>query len=198
MSDATIQWEHVFAQFPVLETERFLLRQPAPSDTDAFFSLYSNQEMHRYLGRHPMQKRDEAEARIASYRQQWHDQTGIEWFLVPKGDEANIIGTVVTFSISHYNQRGEFGYALSPDWWRKGVMMEATTRALDYLFMQTPMHSLVAQTDPANEASQGLLKKLGFVQEGYLREDFYHPVKEQFTDTTVFGLLRREWLAGRD
>jgi ribosomal-protein-alanine N-acetyltransferase len=61
------------------------------------------------------------------------------------------------------------------------------------------LHSVEAQIHPANSGSRRVLEKLGFVQEGYFRENFYDPVEAGFTDTAVFSLLSAAWTrrAGR-
>ena len=38
------------------------------------------------------------------------------------------------------------------------------------------------------------MEKLGFVQEGYFRENYYDTASGTFTDTAVFSLLKSVWL----
>ena len=47
--------------------------------------------------------------------------------------------------------------------------------------------------DPRNAGSQRTLDRLGFVQEGLLRERWI--VTGEVCDTALLGLLRRDWLA---
>ncbi len=54
------------------------------------------------------------------------------------------------------------------------------------------LHSVEAQIEPNNTGSRRVLEKLGFVQEGYFRENFF--VNDAFTDTAVFSLLKADWL----
>ena len=49
------------------------------------------------------------------------------------------------------------------------------------------LHSVEANTAPENEASIGLLKKYGFAQKGYFRENYF--LDGTFYDTTRFSLL---------
>jgi hypothetical protein len=56
-------------------------------------------------------------------------------------------------------------------------------------FTTLGLHSVEAQIHPANMGSRRVLEKQGFVQEGYLREN-YDPVEDQFTDTAIFSLLK--------
>ena len=53
-----------------------------------------------------------------------------------------------------------------------------------------------AEADTRNVASARVLEKVGFVHEGTLREDCV--VDGVVSDSWVFGLLRRDWLALRD
>lgn len=45
------------------------------------------------------------------------------------------------------------------------------------------------------EASMGVLQKLGFQEEGILRERIY--VNNQFYDVKMYSLLRREYIKGK-
>ena len=52
-----------------------------------------------------------------------------------------------------------------------------------------------ADVDPRNRASVRSLERLGFIKEGHLRERWI--VEGEVSDTILYGLLRREWLANR-
>ncbi|MEM6530324.1 MAG: GNAT family protein [Chloroflexota bacterium] len=52
---------------------------------------------------------------------------------------------------------------------------------------------MMARIDPANVGSQKLLEKLGFVQEGYFRENYYDENTGTFGDTAMFSLLESGW-----
>jgi RimJ/RimL family protein N-acetyltransferase len=42
-------------------------------------------------------------------------------------------------------------------------------------------------------SARRVLEKLGFVQEGYFREDYYFPMEQRFGDTAVLSLLASAW-----
>ena len=48
--------------------------------------------------------------------------------------------------------------------------------------------------DEIEEEARRVLEKLGFVQEGYFRENFYDPMTGQFSDTAVYSLLKAAWM----
>jgi RimJ/RimL family protein N-acetyltransferase len=49
-----------------------------------------------------------------------------------------------------------------------------------------------ADTDPENIQSRGLLERMGFKLEGYLRGEWETHLGVR--DTTLYGLLREEWV----
>ena len=76
-------------------------------------------------------------------------------------------------------------YRLDKDWLRKGLMTEAVARVVGIAFHDIGLHRIEANIMPRNEASLGLVKKLGFQCEGispkYLKingiwEDHVHMV----------------------
>jgi ribosomal-protein-alanine N-acetyltransferase len=85
------------------------------------------------------------------------------------------------------HHRTEIGYALNADYWRRGIMDEAMSAAIDYCFRVLDFHSIEANTAPENEASGRILEKHGFVQEAYFRENFYSD--GQFLDSRIYSKL---------
>jgi ribosomal-protein-alanine N-acetyltransferase len=68
------------------------------------------------------------------------------------------------------NQRGELGYSVNPEFWAKGVGTEAAALGVDYAFNHLDLHTLIAQILPDNEASQSIVRRLGFRQEAHFRD----------------------------
>jgi ribosomal-protein-alanine N-acetyltransferase len=74
--------------------------------------------------------------------------------------EGRVIGEVGSFPIP------EFGFILHPDYWGRGIGLEAGRAVIDHLFATRPVESLVADVDPRNASSIALLVKLGFLKTG--------------------------------
>ena len=70
-------------------------------------------------------------------------------------------------------------------------MNEALQTLVAYAFTTLNLNRLEADIDPRNTASAKTLERLGFQQEGYLRERWI--VGDEISDTAFYGLLRREW-----
>lgn len=184
---------HIFEAYPALETERLILRQPVMGDVDDLFTVMGDARVATYLGHPPMANRDEAVARIERFERNFREQSAIAWGMTLK-EHGRLIGTCLLWNLNTAHHSAELGYILHPALWGKGIATEAARAAIRYGFERMNLHSIEAQIDPENEASRGLLLKIGFVQEGYFRENFYEESKGRYTDTAVFGLLRGDWL----
>lgn len=89
------------------------------------------------------------------------------------------------------NRRAEIGYALARAHWGHGYMGEALQALPGFAFTDLDLHRLEADIDPRNAASAAALARLGFIQEGLLRERWI--VAGEISDSALYGLLRRDW-----
>lgn len=183
----------VFATFPTLETERYMLRAVTLEDAPDIFHILSDPRVMRYLARQPMTSLEEAVQRVQSHHTTFQNQEGIIWGVASR-EGGQLIGTCVFWHLNKEHFRAEVGYILGAEWWGQGVMTEAVSAVLTFGFTTMGLHSVEAQLDPENDASRRLLEKLGFVQEGYFRENYYDPIEKKFTDTAVFSLLKPTWM----
>jgi len=87
------------------------------------------------------------------------------------------------------------GYDLQRAHWGKGIATEAVREAVRAAFAGVlacgPLHRIQADTIPGNVASERLLVKLGFKEEGTRRECAY--LKGEYHDMKCFGLIRSEF-----
>jgi len=84
----------------------------------------------------------------------------------------------------------EVGYYLCPEYRGNGIMNEAMTLALAWLFSQG-LNKIYAQTGSFNEASARLLERLGFHQDGRLRQ--HHELDGTLYDDLVYSILESEF-----
>ncbi|TDG14241.1 N-acetyltransferase [Seongchinamella unica] len=84
----------------------------------------------------------------------------------------------------------ELGYALGKDHWRQGYAQEALACFLDHCFEALAVRRIEARVDSRNAASSGLLRRLGFVSEGCLREWMMEGTTP--IDSQLFALLAHE------
>ena len=181
-----------FIAFPTLETERFVLRAVTLDDASDMFRIMSDPRVMRYFGIEPMTSHDQAIERARDIQAAFAEQNGVRW-AITRREDGQFIGTCGFWRLIKEHFRAEIGYELAPAFWGQGVMTEAVGAILTFGFTRMGLHSVEAQIDPDNTGSRRVLEKLGFVQEGYFRENYYQPSENDFSDTAVFSLLKANW-----
>ncbi|GHO64973.1 N-acetyltransferase [Ktedonobacter sp. SOSP1-52] len=179
-----------FTHFPTLTTERLQLREIQPSDIEALFATFSDEEVMRYYGKLPHQSLAETQTWFQQLQERYTRREAIRWGIALKGEES-IIGTCSFHHFGPDYHYTETGYDLNRTYWGRGIMTEAMSAVLSYGFHELAFHRIEAIIDIANEGSKNLLLKLGFAYEGMLRQRFYF--NGQFEDEHYFSLLKDEW-----
>lgn len=113
------------------------------------------------------------------------------WFISFDGQ---VVGTVSLKNVSHSMGYGEIGYGISELHHGKGIATAAVRLLVDKVFTESNLRRLVAYVHEENQASRRVLEKLGFQEEGLLRE--HYVIKGVPVNEVLYALLRREWMAG--
>ncbi len=177
--------------FPTLETNRLRLREITEDDAPALFDIHSNAEHMKWFGSDPLQDLDGAVGlvkRFAGWRQQANP--GTRWGLELKS-QLGLIGSCGLFAWNRNWRNCSLGYELAPHAVGAGLMGEALHAIIEWGFHEMELNRIDAQVHAENAASLNLLQKLGFVQEGCLREVAYWG--ERHHDLTQLSLLAAEW-----
>ncbi len=177
-------------EFPVLETERLVLRQLVQGDAPSIFGIKSDPETMTYMETPPMADVSEAAASIASEAEGFAAKESLKWAVTLRG-HGRLIGVCTLFRISAESRRAEIGYFLGRLYWGNGYNHEALTRIVEYGFGELNLNRIEADLDPQNLASAKAVRRLGFVDEGLLRERWI--VAGKVSDSLLVGLLRSEW-----
>lgn len=179
--------EQIFLSFPTLETERLRLRQIVPEDAAALLDIFSRDEVTRFYDLYPFTELADVEDMIEFFSESYELEKGIRWGIARKKDN-RLIGTCGFVWLRTY--RGEIGYELHPDLWRRGIMREALGALVEFAFDEMGLNRIEAQVMVENASSAKLLHSLGFVEEGVLRQVDYF--KDQFHDMRLFALLETD------
>jgi ribosomal-protein-alanine N-acetyltransferase len=147
-----------------LSAERIVLRRLKKDDAPAIFSLRSNPEVNRYIGRAPQTKIEEAFAFIEKINKGIDDETAYDWVIEIKNNN-QMAGTICLWNISDDRRSGEIGYELLPEYQGKGIMKEAIGLLLKFIFDELQMQAVNAYTHKDNLPSNKLLSLFGFRQQ---------------------------------
>lgn len=179
-----------FSQFPKLETERLILREILPSDYQAIYAIRSDYEVTRYNIGGAYTSVEQAKRLIISMQDEFHIETAIRWGISLKADE-RVIGMVGYNYWNLTDHRGSVGFDLLQSQWRKGIMSEALEAVIRFGFEEMNLNRIEADASIYNKASMAILGKMGFMQEGIQREQYYED--NAYHDLVLFALLKREW-----
>jgi RimJ/RimL family protein N-acetyltransferase len=176
--------------FPTLETQRLRLRSLVDADIAALFAIFSDPEAMRYWTSPAMTEIAEAEALLRDIQHHAEAETLFQWGIARRDDDL-VIGTCTLFRIDRQHRRGELGYIVRRDLWGRGLATEALTALIHHAFATLGLHRLEADIDPRNAGSIRLVQRLGFNEEGHLRERYF--VADEIQDSVIYGLLAPDW-----
>ncbi|WP_409274523.1 GNAT family N-acetyltransferase [Neobacillus sp. SCS-31] len=174
--------------FPLLETDRLILREIGKEDAAAIFACFSNEDVVRFYGQERLETVEQAEGFVEFFAKNYHEKRGIRWGIELKGANG-LIGTIGFNAWSPKHKRAEIGYELHPSHWRKGYVTEALEKVISYGFEELGLNRIGAVVFLENEASSKLLQKAGFQKEGILRD--YMVQNGTTYDTYLYSLLKR-------
>jgi [ribosomal protein S5]-alanine N-acetyltransferase len=179
-----------FSSFPELITQRLVLRKMSvDNDAQAMFDLRSNAEVMQYVNRPIAKSIDDSTKLIEMILDLIANNNAINWAITLKENPSYMIGNIGIFNLQKENYRGEFGYMLHHNYWRKGIIQEAIACTVKYAFEEMKLHSLEAHINPLNIGSAVVLEKNGFAKEAHFKENIFW--NNEFLDTIVYSLLNK-------
>ena len=187
----------VFDKFPILETERLILREISADDVEGIIAMYGDTETIKFMYdiETPVTTNNEAMEIIEWCAQIFRDKSGLRWGITLKGND-NLIGTCGYHYWLPQHRRAEIGYDLARQYWRQGIMTEAARVMLQFGFERMNLYRIEADVTVGNDASAALLEKLNFKREGLWRHRVF--ARQQFWDLRQFGLLKDDTIISYD
>ncbi len=179
-----------FTSFPVMETERLLIRRLREEDINTMFQIRSDQTAMKYVGKPLAKSIDDVTPLFDMINKNIAENEGVSWAVELKAT-GKMIGQFGFWRIDKQHHRGEIGYMFLPEHFGKGYASEAFKPIMDYGFYTLKFHSVEANIDPANLASQRILEKHGFVREACFRENFFF--EGTFYDSAIYCILAKVW-----
>lgn len=177
--------------FPTIETERLLLIEIQQEHLQDLFLLFGDDSVTQYYNVKTFQKPEDGQIYLDWFQSRFKEWAGIRWGIQLKG-EKHIAGTIGYNNFAE-NHRANLGYDLQSAYWNKGYMTEAAKAVIDFGFNDLNINRIEAEVMYGNIQSERLLSKLGFLNEGRLRDWMYWD--NRHFDMTMFSLLKREWLS---
>ncbi len=164
---------------------RYAIRQMASADLEKVLAWRNHSEVRRYMY-------TQHEISFAEH-QRWfetalHDAR--KHLLIFELD--NIPLGFINVSVLAAGKVADWGFYLAPDA-PKGSGRHLGCSAIGYAFTQLQLHKICGQALAYNERSINFHRKLGFQQEGLLRDQHFDG--QSYHNVLCFGLLASEWAA---
>lgn len=179
-----------FSTFPTLTTERLVLRELTPDDTNDLFEFRSDFEVQKYNSE-PMRDPAEAAELIELLRTEYVAQQAIRWGVTLIG-EGKVRGLFGFNSWERFHHRADIGYDMSRSYWGRGIATEALNALLEFGFTRMELNRVEAVTIADNHESVRLLGRFAFVREG-LRRSYSLEEDGTYHDGAIYGLLREDY-----
>lgn len=156
------------ASFPIIMTNRLLLRQFIESDLENVYKGLSNPEIIQYYGVN-YKTIEEAKSQMQFFADLEKEETGI-WWAVCSLDNKVFYGAGGLNSISKEHKKAEIGFWLLTEFWGKGIMKEVMPIICNYGFDSLGLHRIEGIVETENSNCKNAMKKLDFKHEGTMRE----------------------------
>ncbi|WP_088809218.1 MULTISPECIES: GNAT family N-acetyltransferase [unclassified Listeria] len=158
-----------FNPFPVLLTERFILRALTDADIQPLFELKSSAIVAKYTGIPLDKSLEDTKTFIKKIKTNIAQNKSVYWVIEDKKTHT-FLGTICLWNISLEEESADVGYELLPAFWKQKIMTEVLTVVMDYAFNVIRFKQLYAVTNPHNTASIRLLERLDFVRNDDLND----------------------------
>ncbi len=172
-----------------MNTSTLRLRPLEREDLRFVHEMDNNKSVMHYWFEEPY----EAFVELADlYDKHIHDQT--ERRFVVEMNKVSV-GLVELVEINHIHRRAEFQIIVAPEHQGKGYAKEATRLCIEYAFTTLNLHKLFLVVDTANAAAIGIYKKMGFQEEGCMKQEFF--VDGEYRDALRMSMFQPEYLLKR-
>ena len=167
------------------------LRQLQDEDAETEWRLWhANADEHlRWFPETKVNKTlEQTRAWIKTDLERYADNKGFALGIWFKGELA---GAIDLHRINWSDRVGEIGYWLGAAYQGQGLMTRSCRALLDHAFNEMKLNRVQLQSEPENVKSRAVAERLGFTQEGILREaELLHG---RYVDSVVYGILASEW-----
>jgi ribosomal-protein-alanine N-acetyltransferase len=182
--------ESIFGNLPVIETKRLILRKITVEDAEDMFYYGSNDEVSKHVTWHTHQSLSDTKEFIDFILKKYENKELSPWGIELK-ENGKFIGTIDFVSWQPKHNSAEIGYAISHDYWGKGIMTEAVKAVIKFGFEHMDLVRIQARCFVENIGSARVMEKSGMSFEGITRKGFF--AKEKHHDLKTYSILKEEF-----
>ena len=174
-----------------IETPRLILRRAIREDAEPMFRNWSSDpKVTKYLTWPAHSNIAVSEMVIGSWLQEYEKDSYYQWMIVLK-ELGEPIGSISVVRQNDRVEEAEIGYCIGSRWWHRGIVSEALTAVMRYLFEEVGMNRVAARHDPNNPNSGRVMRKCGMIYEVTARSADRN--NQGVCDAAHYAILRSDW-----
>jgi ribosomal-protein-alanine N-acetyltransferase len=173
-------------EFPIIRTNRLLLRQFVNTDLEDVFRGLSHPDIIKYYGV-SYDSLEATKTQMDFFAELEKNETGI-WWAICSADNKIFYGAGGLNSLKKEHRKAEIGCWLMPEYWGRGIMIEILPVICEYGFDHLGLHRIEGIIETENKNCKKAIEKLSFTYEGTMKEcemkngkfislDFYANIK---------------------
>ena len=122
-------------------------------------------------------------------------RTAMYWF-VRRLKDAKMVGSIGLLNIDYHRRSTEWGFAVNPEYWGKGYILEVQECVKRYAFESLRLNRIYGLTMIDNEPTKSSVLSAGAKYEGTLRQHYCK--NGNFIDAWAYGILAEDYFAEND
>ncbi|MEE1164682.1 MAG: GNAT family N-acetyltransferase, partial [Lachnospiraceae bacterium] len=175
-----------------IETPRLILRMAQMTDSEPMFRNWaSDPEVTKFLTWPTYQSIDSAYTILDLWIKEYEKPDFYQWMIELK-EIGEPIGSISVVHLRDDIAAAEIGYCIGQSWWHKGIMTEALTAVMKFLFTEVGMNRIEAKHDINNPHSGGVMKKCGMKYEGTSRASDRN--NQGICDIAQYAIIQNDWV----
>lgn len=175
-----------------IETERLIIRKFSKNDiNDMFNNWCSDSNVTKFLTWPTHKTLKDTEEIVGLWLKEYSNLNFYNWCIELK-ELGQAIGGISVVSIDENVEEVEIGYCIGKEYWNKGIVTEAFSSIIKFLFEEVDVKRIVAKHDTNNPASGAVMKKCGLQFEGINRKAGKN--NTGICDMAVYSILKEEYV----
>ncbi len=176
---------------PVIETDRFYLRQITVNDLNEWTRLkYADPDVMRYMPRRDDAPEIRAKKAFDFFNNIWAQHDYGAWLITDKNNGQMIGDCYLESGSESGSGEVELGYTIGREFWGQGVATEAGRAVVWFAFEYTDVQRILGVAMPDNIGSWRVLEYIGF---SFERKDNLYNL-----DVLVYAINRDQFRKGDD
>lgn len=182
---------------PKLNTGHCVLRLPEPAESSAVVAFLKKNRDHLANAGPAWPDDYLTEAywvnQLTTNLLEFEEERSVRFFIFERSNPEAVVGYAnISNIVKGAFHAGILGYGIDKDKEGRSMMKEALQSVITYGFSALNLHRIMANYQPVNERSGGLLRSLGFTVEGYARD--YLLINGRWRDHVLTSITNPNWM----